>query len=325
MNRKGRLFEEEYQRYFEIFNKDYQVLSPAYLPDQITGWSREIDILIKYNDNFWIERKIAIECRDRPKTIQDVMWIEQLITKKNDLSIDFLIATTTKKFSKPAIIKAIAYWIILESAMKIDNDFIKNLPNTQICNFSFLYTKIIRINTIIINNKNINPKKNLQNISYEEKEIIKKELNKIFLPRLLTEEFRYKLWRNINYEEINPVIMKMKSNSAKINYMSFDIKLKIININIPIINGLIIKDPKIDFIKWFRREYENEILKLEEGFNQNEYLLKIDFKENINPKWSLLESTIIPPTSITFNNSVLKIQFNRLESLLWEIDFSELW
>ena len=71
-------------------DEKYKVTSPAMLYDKTTKSKREVDILIEYDDDKNLHRRIGIECRDRKK-IEDSMWIEQLTTKKEDLELDCII------------------------------------------------------------------------------------------------------------------------------------------------------------------------------------------------------------------------------------------
>jgi hypothetical protein len=48
---------------------------------------------------------VAIECRDR-KDVEDVVWVEQLVTKRNDINAAKCIAVSSAGFSKAAIAKA---------------------------------------------------------------------------------------------------------------------------------------------------------------------------------------------------------------------------
>lgn len=81
-----------------------KVESPARLSSPRTGQKREIDVLIRLNDGPR-ELKIALECRRR-KCSSDVTWIEQLITKRDTLGLDRIIAVSAKPFTPEA--KALA-------------------------------------------------------------------------------------------------------------------------------------------------------------------------------------------------------------------------
>ena len=95
MSRKGKSFELAYKNLLDSLDKTkYSVTSPKFIKSKIDGKNREVDVVIEYNDAQGLLRKVGIECRDR-KSIQDVTWIEQLVTKKDSLEIDCLIATST--------------------------------------------------------------------------------------------------------------------------------------------------------------------------------------------------------------------------------------
>lgn len=125
MARKGREFELENAWLYELDSKKYKVTTPAYIYDKAAEEDREVDVLVEYEEN-GIPRKIGIECRDR-KGAQDVMWIDQLQQKKEDLELDMLIATVTSGFTKGAINKARYHGVILEKVESKINDIIENI------------------------------------------------------------------------------------------------------------------------------------------------------------------------------------------------------
>lgn len=90
---------------------DARVESPDYVPDCDTGTSREIDIGVHVPMECG-ERFIAIECRDR-KGMQDIQWVEQLITKKRSVGADALIAVSSSSFSSSARAKALKNGVLL--------------------------------------------------------------------------------------------------------------------------------------------------------------------------------------------------------------------
>lgn len=193
MTRKGREFEIEYEKYYGMLDPSiYTVESPSFLIDKITGSKREVDILISFKDHENTERKISIECRDRPNTVQDVTWIEQLATKKNDLGLDITIATTTKSFTKPAILKAQAYGIIVQASNKIDESFIKKLTQLHYYTISFLKVKAV---DLIFDNSGLAIEKNdiKLNTTYKEKSSIEEYIN---------ESFMWSNFINANYQKI---------------------------------------------------------------------------------------------------------------------------
>ena len=88
MARKGREFEKAYEWLYSL-DERFTVTSPAFLYDKAAEEKREVDVLVEYTDAKGLPRKICIECRDRGKP-QDVMWIEQLQQKREDLGLDYL-------------------------------------------------------------------------------------------------------------------------------------------------------------------------------------------------------------------------------------------
>lgn len=179
MPRKGKKFENEYAWLHEI-NKDYNVISPAYLTDKITGEQREIDVLIQYKDDEGNLRSIGIECRDRNNK-ENVMWIEQLVTKKNDLGLDYMIATTTKDFSKTAIEKALHYGVIIEKAEMLDSKLIEEKTKEFICDVFYLIVKVKECSFLLNNGNIIDLKSMLKNLSLIEKSMLLRKLDEILL------------------------------------------------------------------------------------------------------------------------------------------------
>ena len=71
------------------------VKSPDYIPDLDTGRKREVDASIRYKVGS-IENLTIIECRKR-KHKQDVTWIEQLSSKKDNLGAHQFIAVSNSE------------------------------------------------------------------------------------------------------------------------------------------------------------------------------------------------------------------------------------
>ena len=137
MARKGKSFELAYEWLYKLDNKKYTITSPAMMYDKTTDSKREVDILIEYEDENNLHRRIGIECRDRKK-VEDSMWIEQLNTKKEDLELDCIIATTTRTFTKNAIKKARAHGIIIERAETVDEKTINKLSTDLYLDIFFM-------------------------------------------------------------------------------------------------------------------------------------------------------------------------------------------
>ncbi|NIA69885.1 restriction endonuclease [Pelagibius litoralis] len=77
-----------------------------HISDPDTGSSRQIDGIIERDGKI-----IHIECRDH-KDPQDVMWIEELIGRRESLQADDIIAVSLSGFGQPALAKAKAKGIV---------------------------------------------------------------------------------------------------------------------------------------------------------------------------------------------------------------------
>lgn len=83
------------------------VKSPDYVTDTVTGELREVDgSICSKRDGPPIR---VLECRDRVK-VEDVMWIEQLVTKSRDHGVPTT-AVSSAGFSRSAVAKANHYGI----------------------------------------------------------------------------------------------------------------------------------------------------------------------------------------------------------------------
>lgn len=145
MARKGRRFELDYEWLYKLDEEKYKITSPGMVYDKTTRSKREVDVLVEYLDDKKLNRKIGIECRDR-KSIEDSRWIEQLATKKEDLELDYIIATTTRTFTKNAIKKAAAHGVIIERAETFNEKTVDNLSKDLCLDIFFLkfeFSKLI--------------------------------------------------------------------------------------------------------------------------------------------------------------------------------------
>lgn len=100
------------------------VKSPDKIRDIVTGSSREVDASIRYKIGT-VPILITVECRKRDST-QDVTWIEQLATKKQNIGAAKTIAVSSSSFSAPAIKSAETYGIEVRTIEKISVDDIKS-------------------------------------------------------------------------------------------------------------------------------------------------------------------------------------------------------
>ena len=101
---------------FELLVRDIQfAMQRAYglRSDQVTalpryqttgkhsGQRREVDVALFLETDAG-RLFYAIECRDR-KARQDLLWIEQLATKRHDIGADHIAAVARDGFTKPAV------------------------------------------------------------------------------------------------------------------------------------------------------------------------------------------------------------------------------
>ncbi len=116
--RKGRSFELLVERIKHLKIPNAVIKSPEKVKDADTGTEREVDVGVR------IEREtgsifIAVECRDRGE-VQDITWIEQLITKKQSIQADLVIAVTSSAFTGPARTKASIHGVQLRTVEEFD-------------------------------------------------------------------------------------------------------------------------------------------------------------------------------------------------------------
>jgi hypothetical protein len=113
MVRRGRTTELIVEELEKIgLNKDIcKIRSPDQIKDVVTGRMREVDISIRCKIGTF-EFLTIIENRNR-KNVDDVTWVEQVKTKKEDLRAEKALMVTTSGFTAPAIKKAKHNGIIL--------------------------------------------------------------------------------------------------------------------------------------------------------------------------------------------------------------------
>ena len=80
------------------------IRSPDRIPDLITGELREVDVSVRHCVGS-VELLVTVECRDRSRH-EDVIWIEQLVTKRDHIGAAHTIAVSSTGFSAPAIAMA---------------------------------------------------------------------------------------------------------------------------------------------------------------------------------------------------------------------------
>lgn len=177
MPREGRGFEQAYEWLYSLDDR-FKVTSPAFLYDKAAGIEREIDVLVEYNDNQGLPRKISIECRDR-KATQNVMWIEQLQQKREDIGLDYIIATTTSKFSDAAIRKARYHGVILEQAEMLGKATVDNLQKFFFDAF-FLNFELLEMNLFTTNHGKMSLAQYMRGLNVMERAAVLKHINTEF-------------------------------------------------------------------------------------------------------------------------------------------------
>lgn len=339
MTRKGREFEIEYQKLFNSLDSSkYQIESPGYLIDKITRRKREVDILIQFTDESNIKRKISVECRDRPDTVQDTTWIEQLVTKKHDLEIDITIASTTNTYSNSAIIKARAYGIILEQVEKIDKLFFEKLATVQYSTLSFFYVKALDLTLIDNKQTRYGHKFFKLNTSKDQKTRIEEFINAEFIH---TENFffvkeMYKTTDNGLEFIKNDFTIKLDINNHINNLIDNKIIKSIvlycyinaININVPLLNGLFVDFSENLQNSGFHKEYKTEDVSVEEQKYLNYFSLKIMYNGSLNKYLKFFQFLGAPlmRSFIIKNDTVFKLYIEGLsKNYLGKIDFEDFW
>ncbi|HLX62342.1 MAG TPA: restriction endonuclease [Planctomycetota bacterium] len=106
MARQGRDLERLVELLETYLGGDSRVTikSPDSLVDKTTGGLREVDVSIRSSIGS-SEILVILECRDRGSP-QDVTWIEQLATKRDDVGADKAVAVSSSGFSEHAGQKA---------------------------------------------------------------------------------------------------------------------------------------------------------------------------------------------------------------------------
>jgi hypothetical protein len=119
LSRKGRdleLLVAQYER--ALSDKGIKVASPEYVTGRLTGKKREIDISLRGKVGS-AEIFAIVECRDRQGK-EDVRWIEQINSKKEDAGASLAIAVSSNGFSETAKTYARAKGIFLRTVEEVN-------------------------------------------------------------------------------------------------------------------------------------------------------------------------------------------------------------
>jgi hypothetical protein len=99
-----------------------QIRSPDYITGKITEARREVDVSLRSHVGS-VDVLVIIECRDRGKS-QDVTWIEQLASKREDVGADKAVAVSATGFSPGARNLARSKQIDLRSLEELEADVV---------------------------------------------------------------------------------------------------------------------------------------------------------------------------------------------------------
>lgn len=345
--KKGKILEKSYEWLWDFIEKKNSVVtSPKYYIDKVTGQQREIDVYIeKFNEDGEQIETIMVECRNRNR-VEDVTWVEQVVTKKNDLEIDRAIMVTTSSFTEPAKRKANHYEIELERSSPLTSNFIeekkKDLNGT--IHFAFMECTSINVTT----------DKGKYNHDYLDKFTDVKNYVKSFINDYSERTLVNHIWqahneypdffKDINNSlEIKQSLTPKKSSFIFINLtkdsidkigelkkITFIIKIKPIIISFPITRFITIFDDekiKIKSNKRHKSEYENEEFRLVFQFHKDELLFNITLKKSFKyckfiefnyTVYALLDNIDPNKTSFKLNN-------HHPEDFKGEIYFDTIW
>jgi hypothetical protein len=103
-SREWKAFERLVARIEETLSPHATVKSPDHIPDLTTKTLREVDASVRFMSGS-VPVLFTIECRRR-KRKDDVLWIEQLATKRTSIGANQTIAVSSGGFSKEATEKA---------------------------------------------------------------------------------------------------------------------------------------------------------------------------------------------------------------------------
>jgi len=127
MVRKGKEFEELVTRIESLLTPDGAIIkSPDYIKQKISGKKREVDASIRCKVGS-VPILITIECRNRNSS-EDIRWIEELTSKKENIGANTTIAVTSSDFSENAVMQAKQSGIEIRTIKEISDTDILNWP-----------------------------------------------------------------------------------------------------------------------------------------------------------------------------------------------------
>lgn len=337
MARKGRDYEKAIQWLVDLDPDKYTVTSPAFLYDPLAETKREIDILIEYDDQNGIKRKCAVECRDRAAT-QDVTWIEQLATKKNDLELDFIVAITPTAFSKAAINKAAKYGILLEVSEEFTSSSFKTTTDsTFFCDVYFAKLCFEKLSFGILGEGIKSYREYIRDLNVIEKEMFKQQISLLVFSQinplylLKTSGISYDVFFD-NTKDNSMIITKALSlNEAnrdsyfatkRINMFSFSVKLTPYRLTLPLFHSLSTFTTEKKN-KRYHALFENGDNRIEIAFSTTEENYWDIHFSNI-PKLNFLDAEMHINTIIPNLDKEPYLCWDNLSSYIGQFDFKQI-
>ena len=334
MARKGRKFELAYKHLYDMLDKDiYKITSPAFPIDKTTGKSREVDVLIEYTDLEGNPRRISIECRDRSK-VQDITWIEQLVQKKEDLDLDYTIATTTTSFSEGAISKANYHGILIEQAEMPCAETIIELQQSTFVDFFFFKFELLEYSLFLDNHGFVPLREYIKQINVMEQSALFKEINTDFLWSFEPQELIERHPESLDFfsNEDNSLIIEgtiLLNENKPIcfkNARSIKYKINIVprKISLPISNSFSVFEVEGHSNKKYRADFQNDIDYFSVGYLDKKLI--VDFGLKKRRYWRLAGSTMhlntIIPEDTEINPAICMQHI--IENHLGEFDLSKI-
>jgi hypothetical protein len=141
MTEKSEAFEQLNTRIHKLLAGKSKVTWNSSIPDPDDPTQpRQIDILIEEHGG----RRTSVECRDRTG-VQSVMWVEELIGRKQSLGLDGMIGVAVNGFTPLAQKKAARYGIILYDFRTLTDAEIASWANAATVRATFVQFKPLEI------------------------------------------------------------------------------------------------------------------------------------------------------------------------------------
>ena len=334
MARKGREFEKAYEWLYSL-DERFTVISPAFLYDKAAEEKREVDVLVEYTDAKGLPRKICIECRDRGKP-QDVMWIEQLQQKREDLGLDYIIATTTSSFTAGAIRKAKYHGVIIEQAEMLSKKTVDDNAQSFFFDAFFFKFELLEMNLYTLSNGKMSLKDYLKRLNILERGAVLKEINTDFYfsidPGKIIEENDIKVSDFFTKEDSsmdiqgNDILDASKKAKAFSDVMALEWKIHVIpyRVTLPLTDSISVFDGEEHTNKDYRATYGSEDEYFKIGYLDGKLFTDIKFKPRKYLRaasGSIGLNTIIPET--VDSSAAINMDYI-VQNLTGEFDMSKL-